>query len=138
MTKDKSPATQVVLMLSSLPNPVCLRTNNNKSVRVNQNYITPEIKLYTSKWIAPNKSEMQNAAPTGLKRQHSVANYLTTVTDIKQRTALTKYRLSEHSLAIGTGHYKKNHGSSKTSTSATCARKTGSRQSCTFQAAISL
>ena len=42
-----------------------------------------------------------------LKRQYSVADYLTTVTDTKHRTTLTKYRLCEHSLAIETGRYKK-------------------------------
>ena len=41
-----------------------------------------------------------------LNRQYSVADYLTTVTDTKHRTTLTKSRLSEHSLAIETGRYK--------------------------------
>ena len=36
-----------------------------------------------------------------------MADYLSTVTDTKHRTTLTKYRLSEHSLAIETGRYKK-------------------------------
>lgn len=35
-----------------------------------------------------------------------MAGYLTTVTDSKQRTTLTKYRLHEHSLAVETGRYK--------------------------------
>ena len=42
-----------------------------------------------------------------LKREYRLADYLTTVTNIKNRTTLTKYRLSEHSLAIETGRYKK-------------------------------
>ena len=35
-----------------------------------------------------------------LNREYTVAEYLTTVTDPNLRKALTKYRLSEHSLAV--------------------------------------
>jgi hypothetical protein len=42
-----------------------------------------------------------------LNRQYTVAPYLTTVTDVRHRVLLTKYRLSAHSLAIETGRHKK-------------------------------
>ena len=42
-----------------------------------------------------------------LNREYTVAPYLTTVTNVKQRVMLTKYRLSAHSLAIETGRHKK-------------------------------
>lgn len=41
-----------------------------------------------------------------LKRQYTVVTYLTTVTDVKHRDILTRYRLSAHSLAVETGRYK--------------------------------
>ena len=42
-----------------------------------------------------------------LNRQYTMANYLTMVTDQNLRKTLTKYRLSEHSLAIEKGRYRK-------------------------------
>ena len=39
-----------------------------------------------------------------LKREYTVAEYLTTVTAPKLRKALTMYRLNEHSLATETGY----------------------------------
>ena len=41
-----------------------------------------------------------------LKREFSVADFLTPATDIKLRTPLTNFRLSEHNLAIETDRYK--------------------------------
>ena len=43
-----------------------------------------------------------------LNRQYTVADYLSTVTDQQLKQTLTKYRLSEHSLAIEKGRYRKN------------------------------
>ena len=42
-----------------------------------------------------------------LNRQYTVAPYLTTVTDVRHKVMLTKYRLSAHSLAIETGRHRK-------------------------------
>ena len=42
-----------------------------------------------------------------LNRQYTVAQYLTMVTDQNLRKTLTKYRLSEHSLAIEKGRHRK-------------------------------
>ena len=42
-----------------------------------------------------------------LNRQYTVAKYLTMVTDQNLRKTLTKYRLSEHSLAIEKGRHRK-------------------------------
>ena len=41
-----------------------------------------------------------------LNREHTVAEYLATVTDPNLRKALTTYRLSEHSLAIEKGRHR--------------------------------
>ena len=42
-----------------------------------------------------------------LNRQYTVADYLSTVTDQQLKQTLTKYRLSEHSLAIEIGRHRK-------------------------------
>ena len=42
-----------------------------------------------------------------LNREYILANYLTRVTDKKLRRTLTKYRISEHSLAIETGRHRR-------------------------------
>ena len=42
-----------------------------------------------------------------LKRDYKLAEYLSTVRDRKQRQILTRYRLSDHKLAIETGRHKK-------------------------------
>ena len=39
-----------------------------------------------------------------LKREYALAEYLSTVNDPKLRKTLTRYRISEHSLAIEKGH----------------------------------
>ena len=51
-----------------------------------------------------NQSKLQ--CYLALNRQNMVADYLTTVTDRKLRKTLTRYRLSEHSLAIETGRHR--------------------------------
>ena len=42
-----------------------------------------------------------------LNRPYTTADYLSTVTDLQLKRTLTKYRLSEHSLAIETGRHRK-------------------------------
>ncbi len=44
---------------------------------------------------------------TAIKSKHELEEYLQSVKDTKQRQILTKYRLSEHSLAIETGRHRK-------------------------------
>src|SRR4029434_10759017 len=41
-----------------------------------------------------------------LNREYTVANYLSTVSDAKQRKKLTGYRLSNHSLAFKRGRHR--------------------------------
>ena len=54
----------------------------------------------------PQKNQSKLQCYLALNRQYMVADYLTTVTDRKLRKTLTRYRLSEHSLAIETGHHR--------------------------------
>ncbi len=108
-------------MLSSLSNPVLPQDQSeNVSIRVNQ-IITHQKQNYIANWNTQTKAQSKMQCYLVLKGPYNVGDYLTT----KQRTTLTKYELSEHNLAIETGRYKK----PKRSASASCARKTKSRQS---------
>ena len=42
-----------------------------------------------------------------LNRNYELADYLLSVIDVKQRQILTKYRLSDHNLAVETGRHRK-------------------------------
>ena len=42
-----------------------------------------------------------------LNRYYELADYLVSVRDVKQRQILTKYRLSDHYLAVETGRHRK-------------------------------
>ena len=42
-----------------------------------------------------------------LNRNYELADYLLSVRDVKQRQSLTKYRLSDHNLAVETGRHRK-------------------------------
>ena len=53
----------------------------------------------------PNQSKLE--CYLKLKRNYELAEYRYTVKDTKQRQIFTKYRLSDHSLAIETGRYNK-------------------------------
>ena len=57
-------------------------------------------------WKESTKKQSKLACYLSLNRDYTVAEYLTTVTDAKLRKSLTRYRLSEHSLAIE----KRRHG----------------------------
>ena len=85
MKQEKSPLSHLVLRLSSL---------------TQTNHIEPQD---NTQKIWPNQISQCYLA---LNRQYVVADYLTTVTDRKLRKTLTRYRLSEHSLARETGHHR--------------------------------
>ena len=75
-------------------------------IRVNQ--ITKQLKLnYLTYWETESNSQSKLQSYLALKRQYSAADYLTTLTDPKLRSTLTKYRLSQHRLAIETGRHRK-------------------------------
>jgi hypothetical protein len=50
-----------------------------------------------------NKKQRKLECYLALKREYTVSEHLTTVTDPNLRKALTMYRFSEHSLAIEKG-----------------------------------
>ena len=106
MSKEKSPFTQLVLTLRSSPNFVLPQNQSeNKPIRVNQ-IIRHQKQTYITNWNTQTKTQSKMQCYLDLKREYRLADYLTTVTNTKYRNTLTKYRLSEHSLAIETGRYK--------------------------------
>ena len=106
MSKEKSPFTQLVLTLRSCPNFVLPQNQSeNKPIRVNQ-IIRHQKQTYITNWNTQTKTQSKMQCYLDLKREYRLADYLTTVTNTKYRNILTKYRLSEHSLAIETGRYK--------------------------------
>ena len=109
LSPQKSPLTQLVLRLSSLtpnntiqPQDSCIPL---EPIRINQ--IMKQQKLnYTNYWNIQTQNQNKLECYLALKRQYTVADYLTTVKNDKLRKTLTKYRLSEHSLAIETGRHR--------------------------------
>ena len=58
---------------------------------------------YLTHWKELTKKQSKLECYLALKKEYTVAEYLTTVTDQKLRKSLTMYRLSGHSLAIEKG-----------------------------------
>ena len=61
---------------------------------------------YRKYWTELTKSQNKKETYVALNRQYSVATYLTTVSVTKLRRTLTKYRLSEHNLAVDVGRHR--------------------------------
>ena len=94
---EKGSLCQLVMRLTNqlLPStpPSPLLTPNRIKV------ITTETKnSYLEHWGKETKT--QNKCYRGLNRNYEMAEYLHIVKDIKQRQLLTKYRMSDHTLAI--------------------------------------
>src|SRR4029434_442695 len=81
------------------------RERNAPEIRINQ--IGKTIKQnYISHWKTQTKTQSKMQFYLALNRNYTLAPYLTLVTDKNLRTTLTKYRLSEHSLAIEVGRHR--------------------------------
>lgn len=57
-------------------------------------------------WDKESKNQSKLECYRALNRKYSLSEYLSTVRDVKQRRILTKYRLSDHSLAIEKGRHR--------------------------------
>lgn len=66
-----------------------------------------EKKTYIQQWTEETKGQSRLQCYLTLNREYSLADYLSTVRNIKHRNMLTKYRLSDHPLAIERGRHKK-------------------------------
>ena len=113
LSKDTCPLTQLVLSLSS-PDP---HTHTNTLLTPQDQYRkAPEIRInqigktikqnYISHWKTQTKTQSKMQFYLALNRNYDLAPYLTLITDKNLRTTLTKYRLSEHSLAIEVGRHR--------------------------------
>ena len=65
-----------------------------------------EKEIYIGYWTELIESQSKMETYASLNRQYTVAAYLTTVSDTKLRRTLTKYRLSEHNLAVEVGRHR--------------------------------
>ena len=61
---------------------------------------------YMTYWKETTQSQSKMECYLTLKREYTFAEYLSTVNDPKLRKTLTRYRLSEHSLAIEKGRHR--------------------------------
>ena len=106
---NRSPLTQLVLRLcpqAGSPSAQPQDQSENISIRLNQ-IIKHQKQTYLTHWNTKTHTQSKMQCYLALNRQYSVAPYLTTVTDVRHRVMLTKYRLSAHSLAIETGRHKR-------------------------------
>merc|ERR1712082_102586 len=99
---EKSPLSQLVRRLTpNTPHPQNspLTTRPNQAtIKLKENYITY--------WKNAIKKQSKLECYTALNREYTMADYLTTITDSKLRKTMTKYRISDHSLAIETGRHR--------------------------------
>lgn len=103
MKPDKSPLIQLVQRLCS-PNPT---EPQDSSHLINPKQIAKQQKeKYIDYWKEVTLKQNKLECYLNLKRQYTMAEYLITVSEPKVRKTLTKYRLSEHSLAIETGRHR--------------------------------
>ena len=62
--------------------------------------------LHLEHWRKETKTQSRLNCYLTLNREYKLAEYLYSVRDTKQRQILTKYRLSDHQLAVETGTYR--------------------------------
>ncbi len=111
LNPEKSPLSQLVLRLTNLTNS----TNTNQSqtstashlnIKINQ-IIKQSKNTFLEHWDQETKTQSKLQLYRTIKSNYELEDYLQSVRDTKQRRILTKYRLSEHRLAIETGRHRK-------------------------------
>ena len=82
--------------------------NESNKLYNSVNQIIKHIKnSYLDHWNKETQSQNKLNCYWALNREYTQAEYLFSVRDTKQRRILTKYKLSDHTLAIERGRYKK-------------------------------
>uniref|UniRef100_A0A671W6R3 ribonuclease H n=1 Tax=Sparus aurata TaxID=8175 RepID=A0A671W6R3_SPAAU len=104
---SRNPLTQLVQRLRS---QTCTNPSNtaqeHTSSPITPNLITKQSKQnYIAYWQTQTKTQSKMQCYLALNRPYTTAEYLSTVTDLQLKPTLTKYRLSEHSLATETGRH---------------------------------
>ena len=104
---NRNPLTQLVLRLRSQTCPTNT-TQDQSTSPIRPNQITKQSKQnYITHWQTQTKAQSKMQCYLTLNRQYTIADYLSTVTDQQTKRTLTKYRLSEHSLAVEKGRHRK-------------------------------
>ena len=110
LNPQKSPFCQLVLRLTDQITPSTVQPQTSTAfqplIRVNQ-IIKLTKDAYLEHWTNQTKTQNKLNHYLALNHEYKLAEYLFTVRDTKQRQILTKYRLSDHSLAIEKGRHKK-------------------------------
>ena len=75
-------------------------------IRLNQ-ITRKEKESYLTHWRETTQNQSKMECYLALNREYRLAEYLSTVKDPKLRKALTRYRLSDHSLAIEKGRHRR-------------------------------
>jgi len=110
LSPEKSPLCQLVLRQTAPHQRQSEQPQNNTAVQtpIRVKQIIAQCKeTYLEHWKEETKSQSRLECYLTLKREYKLAEYLSTVRDRKQRQILTRYRLSDHKLAIETGRHKK-------------------------------
>ncbi len=111
LNPEKSPLSQLVLRLINLTNS----TNTNQSqtstashlnIKINQ-IIKQSKNTYLEHWDQETKTQSKLQLYRTIISNYELEDYLQMSGDTKQRRILTKYRLSEHRLAIETGRHRR-------------------------------
>ena len=101
---ERSPLSQLVLRLT--PNPP--QPQDSPQTTWPNQMITKQKETYITYWKTTTKTQSKLDCYLALNRDYTVADYLTTITEPKLRKTLTRYRFSDHSLAIETGRHRQN------------------------------
>ncbi|XDV45306.1 hypothetical protein PO909_013424 [Leuciscus waleckii] len=104
----KALQTQELNPEKSLLSQLVLRTStaSHTNIRIIQ-IIKQSKNTYLEHWDQETKTQSKLQFYRNLKSNYELEEYLQSVRDTKQRQILSKYRLSEHSLAIETGRHRK-------------------------------
>ena len=103
LNPDKSPLCQLVLKLTDT-HQAQSSTASKTPIRVNK-IINEAKEDYLKHWT--NQTSNQSRMNSYVILNRKLADYLLSVRDVKQRQILTKYRLSDHNLAVETGRHRK-------------------------------
>ncbi len=103
MSAQKS---NLCVMVSDLTNKAFNITNPEKPGRIKE-IMNEEKETYIQHWKKQTKDQSRLQCYLKLNREYRLADYLVSVRNITHRHLLTKYRLSDHQLAIERGRHKK-------------------------------
>ena len=102
LNPENSPLSQLMMKLTN-HTPISTDSKQHNRVKLIMNQSKDQ---YLEHWKNETKTQSRLNCYLALNREYKLAEYLHSVRDTKQRRILTKYRLSDHQLAIETGRYR--------------------------------